>query len=348
MTSTNRMNRQTRLSGSMKRVRFPRRSVVCGPVRSIGARLPGAGDPESLGCVGRAPVDRITTSDVPDVAGGDERRRFAIEAAVGVAAEFGIVAERPAVIKDSNNTIVHLAPAAVVAKVGTSHFRDAELESLERDLEVAAYLVECGAPVIAPARGVARGPHHVAGVTVTLWQYAEPVRAAALDPTEVAAALKTVHEALVDYTGELPPFSLELDDAKRLLQPDRSPALAPTDRSFLRSVVGELEEALAHLVTPTRPLHGSPHSGNWLRARKGLLLLDFETACRGPIEWDIAALDDAAVDFFPEVNRDLIGLLRRMRSVCVATKCWIEPNRAPEVFEAAHIHLKLLRGDVLD
>ena len=76
--------------------------------------------------------------------------------------------------------------------------------------------------------------------------------------------------------------------------------------------------------------------------------MDFETACRGPLEWDLAALDDAAVQLFAEVDFELVALFRRMRSVCVAAKCWVEPNRAREVREAAHVHLKLLRGEPLD
>ena len=47
---------------------------------------------------------------------------------------------RTQILKDSNNTIVHLQPAPIVAKVGTSHFRDAGLESLERELTVARHL----------------------------------------------------------------------------------------------------------------------------------------------------------------------------------------------------------------
>jgi len=35
-------------------------------------------------------------------------------------------------------------------------------------------------------------------------------------------------------------------------------------------------------------LHGEPHSGNVLRTRDGLLFVDLETCCRGPIEFDIA------------------------------------------------------------
>ena len=101
-------------------------------------------------------------------------------------------------------------------------------------------------------------------------------------------------------------------------------------------------------VSLARPIHGSPHAGNWLQTTEGLLLLDFETACRGPLEWDLAALDDAAVRLFADVDLELVALLRRMRSACVAAKCWVEPDRAPEVREAARIHLKLLRGEPLD
>jgi hypothetical protein len=139
-----------------------------------------------------------------------------------------------------------------------------------------------------------------------------------------------------------------LADAERLLRPERSPTLADSDRQFLSSVIGEVREALAGVVTKRRALHGSPHAGNWLRTRRGPLLLDFETACSGPLEWDLAALDDAAVDPFADVDIELVRLLRRMRSVCVAAKCWVAPNRAPEVREAAQVHLKLLRGEPLD
>ncbi len=278
----------------------------------------------------------------------EERRRLAIEAALGVAGELGIGAEGATTLKDSNNTIVKLVPAPIVAKVGTSHFRDARLESLERELAVATHLADSGAPVVRPTREVAPGPHHWRDLTLTLWQYAEPLQGAALRPRELAAVVSAVHEALIDFPSSLPPFTLELEDAKRLAQPERSPALGPADRRFLWAVLDELQAAFSTLATANRPLHGSPHAGNWLATAEGPLLLDFEAACMGPIEWDLAALDDETVGIFPDVDDELIALLRRMRSVCVAAKCWVEPNRAPEVCEAAHVHLKLLRGERLD
>jgi hypothetical protein len=37
-----------------------------------------------------------------------------------------------------------------------------------------------------------------------------------------------------------------------------------------------------------------------------------------------------------------------VRSLCVAVWCWAQPERAPEVDEAADVHLRLLRGETLD
>lgn len=274
----------------------------------------------------------------------EERQRIACEAALGVAAALGLRAQRPVILKDWNNTIVRLAPSAIVAKVGTSHFRDTRLESLEREVAVSAHLAARGAPVIRPAARVAPGPHHWQGLTLTLWEYVEAMPGAEPVPAEMAAAIQAVHKALSDFGGSLPYFASGLDDARTLLQPHRSPSLEAADRQFLLSVVSELEAALAPLTATCRPLHGSPHGANWLLSRRGPMLLDFETACLGPVEWDLAALDDVALGFFPDADDEMISILRRMRSVCVASKCSVAPERAPQLLEAADVHLKLLRG----
>jgi len=156
-----------------------------------------------------------------------------------------------------------------------------------------------------------------------------------------------VHQALTDFNGPLPYFTAELGDAEELLRPDRSPALAPADRRFLLGAVRELKAALPRPEAQWRPLHGSPHDANWLQTATGPLLLDFETACHGPVEWDLAALVDEALASFPQADRDLIRTMRRMRSACVAAKCWVAPERAPQLRDAAHLHLKLLRGHQL-
>jgi hypothetical protein len=88
---------------------------------------------------------------------GAERRRLACEAALAAAAELGVAADRAVIVQDWNNTTVRLGGTGLVAKVRTSHFRDAGLESLERELAVSAHLAACAAPVVGPAEEVPAG-----------------------------------------------------------------------------------------------------------------------------------------------------------------------------------------------
>jgi phosphotransferase family enzyme len=278
----------------------------------------------------------------------ERRRQRAREAALAVAAELQIDGQTARILLDWNNTIIRLDPAPIVAKVGTSHFRDARLESLEREPTVATHRATRNAPVVRPTEDVPAGPHRWQELTLTLWQYVEAVPGRAPNPQETATAIKIVHQALTDFDGPLPSFTQEFDDAEELLRPHRSPTLAPADRRFLLDVVHELKAALPSPYAQWRPLHGSPHGANWLGTAAGPLLLDFETACRGPVEWDVAALADETLAFFPDADGGLIRTMRRMRSACVAAKCWVAPERAPQLGEAAQVHLRLLRGQKLD
>jgi hypothetical protein len=81
-----------------------------------------------------------------------------VRAALTVAAGLGIHAQRAVILKDWNNTIIRLSPVPIVAKVGTSHFGDARLESLEREVAVAAHLAARGAPWSRRARASLPGP----------------------------------------------------------------------------------------------------------------------------------------------------------------------------------------------
>ena len=274
-----------------------------------------------------------------------QRREAAVEAARRLAESLGILSASPRVLKDWNNTIVHLAPAPVVAKVGTSHFREARREPLERELQVSRHLASKGAPIVQPSSDFRPGPYYINGLTLTLWRYYEEARATS---ASFAPLLKAVHDGLRDYRGPLPWFGAELQDAGRVLQDrPRLARLADGDYDLLVSVHRELTAAVGALPPDEHRLHGSPHSGNWLFDRSGPLLHDFETACRGPLEWDVSALPDEAVAAFPSVDRARLALLRRVRSLCVAVWCWIEPDRAPELAEAAELHLRLLRGETI-
>jgi hypothetical protein len=96
-----------------------------------------------------------------------------------------------------------------------------------------------------------------------------------LDPEDAGHALREFHEALADYDGELPDLhTRDLNDMLDTLEPS-------DDVDFLRELGNQAPAGTWQAV------HGDAHLANCM---PGPLWHDFETACRGPREFDLAAL----------------------------------------------------------
>jgi hypothetical protein len=263
-----------------------------------------------------------------------------------VAASYGVETSAPTVLKDSNNTVVHLAPSGIVAKVGTSTIHLGG-ERLELELGVGRHLAEAGAPIAPPSDAVPPGPHRHAGLVLTFWRFCEHRAAESGDATAAGQGLRHLHQALEDYPGVLPPFTDHFREAGMLLAEAQLPGLAAADRGFLRETYEDLDQRIATIDITLRPLHGGPHLGNVLVTADGVRFVDFEAACAGPTEWDAGFLPPAGATRLGRLDEELMSMLDRIRSFCVAVWCWAQPERAPEVNEAARVHLRLLRGDPL-
>jgi thiamine kinase-like enzyme len=57
-------------------------------------------------------------------------------------------------------------------------------------------------------------------------------------------------------------------------------------------------------------LHGDAHPGNLLPTAQGLLWIDFEDACRGPLEWDYATAGAADGSPYAELRSLQVALCR--------------------------------------
>jgi hypothetical protein len=206
-------------------------------------------------------------------------RSSAVAAALAEAAGHGLRCEEPVVLRDAWHVLVHLRPAPVVARVSTDipYPEGPRPEDLVRELAVAAHAAGAGAAVIPPAEELDPGPHRRDGRIVTFWRYVESQ--GEVDPRLAGRLLRELHEALADYGGPLPPAGHPADVVAMLA------ALAPSDDvELLRELAGR---------TPTlegQALHGDAHLGNCLPSATGPLWHDFECACRGPREYDLAAL----------------------------------------------------------
>lgn len=151
-----------------------------------------------------------------------------------------------------------------------------------------------------------------------------------------------MHEALCLSNATLPSSRLGRERAQLPLSDDlRVDALVPADRAFLRAAFDDLLAQLDHRPEGA-PLHGEPHDGNYLLTPAGLRWIDFESACRGPLEWDLAFLPDDARVAVGEVDRDLLELLKTLNSARVATWCWVRA-RFPEMRRHGEHQLEVVR-----
>ena len=203
----------------------------------------------------------------------------AVAAAVAAARSQGLRCDDPVVVRDAWHILVHLRPLPIVARVssGLPYPEGPPPDDVARELAVAAHAFHAGAAVVPPADEVDAAPHEQDGHLVTFWRYVEPYDAA--DPAGAGRALRTIHEALADYDGPLPAFGHPADTEAMIAR------LTPSDEAdLLRAVVARRPAAEG------QALHGDAHLGNCLGSPNGPLWHDFETACRGPREYDLAAL----------------------------------------------------------
>jgi hypothetical protein len=276
----------------------------------------------------------------------NERQARAINAAQVIAQKYGVQPGRPVILKDTNNTIVHLAPEPIVAKVAVEkRFREAS--SLEREVVVAGILAEAGAPVVRPTATLPPGPHYLNGVEVSFWELCPHDPNAEISVSEAGRALRVVHDSLNHMRANLPAlplFTLQMDEAASALRaPEHVPLLPEDDRLFLCRLYEKVRADFGTLSFNQQPLHGECHVGQTIATPSGVRWLDFENVCMGPKEWDLAALDDEGVNAYGTSDPSLLALSRTARLFCIVTWCWTQPDRAPEVREAAEYHLAHLK-----
>ncbi len=261
-------------------------------------------------------------------------------AAVRAASKLGLEAGEALLIQETNHTVVWLRPHPIIAKVGT---RSDSAVALNHEYEVAQALAAVGAPVARPVPDMRPVRDLDTGFPVTFWTRLDNDVTAVAGELEVGRSLQSVHEALARITVELPNFRIGLERTRVALFDDaRMTALSTEDRGFLRSAFSDLMRGLDDFTFPEQGLHGEPHVGNYLPTRAGLRWIDFEDACRGPLEWDLAFLSHEARAQFEHVDQSLLSLLTSLNSARVATWCWVQA-RFPEMQQHGEHHLALLR-----
>jgi thiamine kinase-like enzyme len=249
----------------------------------------------------------------------------AVAAGVSTAAALDLTVDDVVVLHDSNKLTVRLLPCDVVARVAPVAHQVAQFE-----IELAQRLTVSESPVAALEPRVEPRVYERDGFVVTLWTYYEPVTPQEVSPADYANALERLHAGMRKLDVPTPHFTDRIEQAQQLVaRCDRTPALVDTDRELLRNTLRRLRRVVSERGAAEQPLHGEPHPGNVLTTKNGLLFIDLETCCRGPVEFDLAHVPEEISEHYPGVNQDLVRECRILVLAMITTWRWDGGDQFP-------------------
>jgi thiamine kinase-like enzyme len=162
---------------------------------------------------------------------------------------------------------------------------------MARSIVVARHLEAALVPALRVSGAIDPGPHPSAAHFVTFWEHVDHDASRPVDPIRAGDRLRELHETLASLPREgfprLGPFT-ELPPMIDALVGSR--AFSEREGALLSS---RLEASLADIETlglPETVLHGDASPGNLLHTPDGPIWSDFEEACVGPRELDLACI----------------------------------------------------------
>ena len=264
----------------------------------------------------------------------------ALAAARSIAAALGLPVDDVIVLHDSNKLTVRLLPCDVVARVAPVAHQVAQFE-----VELAQRLAETQSPVAAlDPRAEPRG-YERDGFVVTLWTYYNPVTPRDVSSVDYAHALERLHAGLRKVDVRTPHFTDRVEEAQRLAESTSlTPELADADRALLIDALRSRRRVIVDRGGAEQLLHGEPHPGNVLSTKSGLVFIDLETCCRGPVEFDLAHVPEEVSGRYADADAELLGECRGLVLAMVAAWRWDRDDQFPDGQRAARELLSALRA----
>ena len=249
----------------------------------------------------------------------------ALAAAMSTASELDLAVDNAIVLHNSNRLALRLLPCDVLARVAYVTHQVAQFE-----VELALRLAETESPVAALEPRVEPRVYERDGFAITLWTYYEPVTPREISSADYANALERLHAGMRKLDVTTPHFTDRVAEAQQLVASrDQTPALADVDRELLSSTLRSVKRMIRDRGADEQLLHGEPHPGNLLGTEKGLLFVDLETCCRGPVEFDIAHVPEEVSEHYPAANQDLLRECRILMLAMIATWRWNRDDQLP-------------------
>src|ERR1700682_3572151 len=268
-----------------------------------------------------------------------ERPR-AVAAARSTASALDLTVDDAIVLQDSNRLVLRLLPCDVVARVAPMAYR----ASAEFEVELARRLAETESPVAALEPRVEPRVQVQDGFVMNLWTYCESVPPREVPPADYADALERLHAGMRQLNLTTPHFTDRVAEAQQLVASrDHAPALADADRELLTNTLQSLRQAIGDRGAAEQVLHGEPHPGNVLSTKNGLLFIDLETCCRGPVEFDLAHVPEEVSERYRDADQELVRECRVLVLAMVAAWRWDPGDQFPNGQRAGTELLSALR-----
>jgi hypothetical protein len=249
----------------------------------------------------------------------------ATAAARSAVSSLGLSADDALVLHNSNKLTLRLLPCDVLARVAPVALQTAQFE-----LELAQQLAASGCPVAALEPRVDPRVRERDGFEITLWTYYEPVTSREVSSADYAHALERLHAGMRMLDVPVPHFTDRVESAQVLVADHAlTPTLADADRELLGDTLRRLRGMIGGRGHE-QLLHGEPHPGNLLNTRNGLLFVDLETCCRGPVEFDLAHAPEAVSGHYPGVDHGLLRACRTLMLAMVTTWRWDVGDEFPD------------------
>ena len=249
----------------------------------------------------------------------------AVAAATSIAAALDLTVDDAIVLHNSNKLALRVLPCDVLARVAHVGHEVAQFE-----VDLAQRLAETDSPVAALEPRVEPRVYERDGFAVTLWTYYQPVAPQEISPADYADALERLHSGMRKLDVTAPHFTDRVAEAQQLVASrDHTPALADDDRALLSTTLRSLRRAIGDRGAAEQLLHGEPHPGNVLSTKTGLLFIDLETCCRGPIEFDLAHVPEEVSERYPDVDHELLRECRILMLAMIATWRWDRDDQLP-------------------
>ena len=263
----------------------------------------------------------------------------ALAAAMSIASALGLPVDDVVVLHDSNKLTARLLPCDIVARVAPIAHQVAQFE-----IELARRLAATQSPVAVPDSRVEARLYERHGFAVTLWTYYHPAPPREVSPADYGNALERLHAGMRQLDVRTPHFTDRVEGAQRLVENSNlTPGLADADRGLLITTLRSRRQAIIDRGAAEQLLHGEPHPGNVLSTKSGLLFIDFETCCRGPVEFDLAHVPEEVSARYAAADEDLLIECRGLVLAMVAAWRWDLGDQFPDKQRAARALLSALR-----